>query len=113
VARQIIEKVTDDFDGTEPAETVRIGWQGEWREIDLGERNMAALSRGFDRFWEKARTIRNGSTLTKRGGAGGRGKSGQDNRAIRVWADENGVAVPSRGRIPRHVVEQYNRATAR
>jgi hypothetical protein len=113
VAREVIERITDDLDGSEGAQTVRIGWQGEWREIDLGERNLSALSKGFDRFWEAARPVRSAAAATRqrrssRGGAGSR-----DPRAIRVWAQENGIAVPARGRIPGTIEEQYNAAGGR
>jgi hypothetical protein len=32
---------------------------------------------------------------------------------IRAWANEHGVAVSERGRIPASVVEQYNTAAGR
>src|SRR3954447_25368283 len=101
MAREVFERITDDLDGSEGAQTVRIGWQGEWREIDLGERNLSALSKGFDRFWEAARPVRGTATAgvrprrSRRSGS----SSGRDPRAIRVWAQENGIAVPARGRI--------------
>lgn len=111
MARTVIERVTDDFDGTEGATTVRIGWQGEWREIDLGDKNMAALSKAFDRYWDAARRVR--AEAPGRGARTRRGASttqGHDPKVIRAWALENGVAVPLRGRIPGSVVEQYIRA---
>jgi Lsr2 len=111
VAREVIERITDDLDGTEGAQTVRIGWQGEWREIDLGERNLSALSKGFDRFWEAARPVRGGAAPTTRARRSSRAKAGgRDPRAIRVWARENGIAVPARGRIPGSIEDQYNQA---
>jgi nucleoid-associated protein Lsr2 len=110
VAKEVFERITDDLDGSEDAQTVRIGWQGEWREIDLGEKNLSALSRGFDRFWEAARPVRtsNGSGRRTR-----RSTNGRDPRAIRVWAEENGIRVPARGRIPGNIEDQYNAAVGR
>jgi hypothetical protein len=115
VAREVIERITDDLDGSEGAQTVRIGWQGEWREIDLGERNLSALSRGFDRFWEAARPARSTTTPAprQRRSSRSRSSSGRDPRAIRVWAQENGIPVPARGRIPGTIEEQYNAAVGR
>jgi len=112
MARTTIERVTDDLDGSEPAETVQIGWQGEWREIDLGERNLAALSKGFDRFWEVARVVRP-STATARTRTAGVQRTNErdfDIGQLRQWAAKNGIAVPARGRIPRATVEQYKRS---
>src|SRR5436305_1366098 len=81
-------------------QTVRIGWQGEWRELDLGEKNLNALSKGFDRFWEAARPVRSAAGSGRRDGHVKRSNGGRDPRAIRTWASENGIAVPARGRIP-------------
>src|SRR4051794_37259282 len=106
MAREVIERITDDLDGAEEAQTVQIGWQGEWREIDLGERNLAAFAKGFDRYWEAARPVRARST-SARAGRTSRSSGKRDPRAIRVWAHENGVNVPSRGRIPASVEQQY------
>jgi hypothetical protein len=112
MAREVYERISDDLDGSEDAQTVRIGWQGEWREIDLGEKNLAALARGFDRFWEAARPSRNGhSAAGSRNGTRGRGD--RDPKAIRVWAQQNGIAVPARGRIPGAIEEQYRQAGGR
>jgi hypothetical protein len=33
-----------------------------------------------------------------------------DSKLIRKWAEANGIAVSSRGRIPAEVVEQYRAA---
>jgi len=113
VAREVFERITDDLDGSEDAQTVRIGWQGEWREIDLGEKNLGALSRGFDRFWEAARPVRasNGSGRRTRGA--GRSTNARDPKLIRVWAEENGIKVPARGRIPGSIEEKYNAAVGK
>ena len=110
MAREVFERITDDLDGSEGAQTVRIGWQGEWREIDLGEKNLGALSRGFDRFWEAARPVRSTNGSARRARSAGRVTSGRDPKAIRVWAEENGIHVPARGRIPGNVEEKYNAA---
>src|SRR3954447_18807367 len=99
MAREVFEQITDDIDGSEGAQTVRIGWQGEWREIDLGERSLAALSKGFDPFLEAARPVRASSGASGRTRRPSRSTNGRDPRAIRVWAEENRIKVPARGRI--------------
>jgi hypothetical protein len=110
VAREVFERITDDLDGSEGAETVRIGWQGEWREIDLGEKNLSALSRGFDRFWEAARPVRASNGSSRRGGGASRSTNGRDPKVIRAWALQNGIDVPARGRIPASLEGKYNAA---
>lgn len=44
------------------------------------------------------------------GGGGGEGGSGLDARAVREWAQSNGVAVSPRGRISGEVLEKYRAA---
>jgi hypothetical protein len=33
--------------------------------------------------------------------------NGVDPKAVRIWADANGIALPARGRFPAAVVRQY------
>jgi hypothetical protein len=112
MARQVYEHITDDLDGSDDAQTVRIGWQGEWREIDLGEKNLVAFSKSFDRFWEAGRRVRPGESVA-RSRNGSRTLRDRDPKVIRVWAQVNGIAVPARGRIPASVEEQYLNAGGR
>ena len=112
MAREVIERITDDLDGTENAQTIQIGWQGEWREIDLGEKNLTAFAKVFDRFWDAARPVRR-SAPAARVRARRTDVGGRDPRAIRAWALENGIDVPARGRIPGVVEEQYREAMRR
>ena len=110
MAKTLVEVLVDDLDGTEAAESVRLGWNGQWRQLELSEKNLAALSRAIDRFWDAGRPIRAEAAVRRR--AGTSPGAGRDPRAIRVWASENGIAVPSRGRIPREIEERYNDAMA-
>jgi hypothetical protein len=114
MAKATVEVVVDDLDGSPAAETVRLGWNGEWRELDLSKRNVGALSRVLERYWAAGRPV------------GGEGRAGRrpkprgarsrrpvrDPKAIRAWALANGVEVPTRGRIPVDVERQFNEATA-
>jgi len=107
MAKTLIEVLVDDLDGSEAVESVRLGWNGQWRQLELSEKNMAALSKAIDWFWDAGRPIKaDAATSRRRGGATG----GRDPRAIRAWAADNGIAVPSRGRIPREIEERYNEA---
>jgi hypothetical protein len=110
MVKSLVEVLVDDLDGTEAVESVLLGWNGQWRRIELSERNLAALSKAVDRFWEAGRPV------TDRGGAkrtrGGRADAnGRDPKAIRAWAAANGIAVPKRGRIPRDIEQKYNQST--
>src|SRR4051794_40529095 len=110
MARQTNVVLVDDLDGSEAATTIRIGWNGEWRELDLNDKNFAAIDKALEKYWNAARPVRGSSRGPARPA---RRSGGRDPRAIRVWAAENGIPVPQRGRIPREVEERYNAATGR
>jgi len=118
MAKATVEVLVDDLDGSEGAETVRIGWNGEWRELELSKKNLSALSRALDKYWDVSRPV------SRDGHAGGRRRSTRarssrpakrtrDPKVIRAWAIDNGISVPARGRIPGDVERQYNDAVGR
>jgi len=112
MAKATVETLVDDLDGSHAVETVRIGWNGDWREIDLSERNLATLSRAFDRFWDVGRPVAaNGQASRGRKRSSARFRpAGRDAKTIRAWAAENGIELRTRGRIPAAVERQYNEA---
>jgi len=118
MAKVTVEVLVDDLDGSDGAETVRLGWNGDWREIDLSKKNRASLSRALDRYWNAARPVsgsRSGSRRRSRRATTSRSTKAarRDPKAIRAWAIEHGIAVPARGRIPTVVEDQYNLAMTR
>jgi hypothetical protein len=117
MAKMTVEVLVDDLDGSEGAETVRLGWNGAWREIDLSKRNQASLSRALDRYWNAARPVSGDRApnprRTRSTGPSRRSRAKRDPKVIRAWATDNGIAVPARGRIPSEVEQQFNEATRR
>jgi hypothetical protein len=115
MAKQIIESVTDDLDGSAADHTIHLGWQGEWRELDLNQKNLDALAKVFDRYWDVARPDRSAPSRSRRRPAPVTREAGRefDLVQLREWAAQNDVAIPQRGRIPRSVVEQYKAAGGR
>jgi hypothetical protein len=117
MAKVTVEVLVDDLDGSEGAETVRIGWDGDWREIDLSKRNRASLSRALDRYWSAARPVPGDRPSNRRRRlrptASRASTAKRDPKVIRAWATDNGIAVPARGRIPSEVEQHYNEATRR
>lgn len=109
MAKTLVEVLVDDLDGSEAVESVKLGWNGQWRQLELSDKNLAALSKAIDRFWDAGRPIKAEAAVRRRATTTASG--GRDPRAIRVWASENGIAVPARGRIPRDIEERYNEAT--
>jgi hypothetical protein len=109
MVKSLVEVLVDDLDGTEAVESVLLGWNGQWRRIELSEKNLSALSKAVDRFWEAGRPVAARSCGRRPRGARPDG-GGRDPKAIRAWAAANGIAVPSRGRIPGEIERQYNDA---
>ena len=97
MARATIDVLVDDLDGSEVSETVRLGWNGEWRELDLSD---------------VARPVTNGGRAahrTRRAPRKSR-RTSRDPKVIRAWAIDRGIEVPSRGRIPAEVERQFTYA---
>jgi hypothetical protein len=94
----------DDIDGSKASDTVRFGLDGFEYEIDVNDDHAIELRGALGRYVKAGRKV-----------TGGRGKSlpkaiGNDSKAIRMWANSQGIQVNSRGRIQADVIEQYNAA---
>ena len=106
MAKTTVVTVTDDIDGSEGAETVTFGFDGQNYEIDLSRKNRDKFKKGLQPFIDSARRVgRQGAGRPARGRS-----SRKDSSAIRAWASEQGLAVNERGRIPAAVVAQYEAA---
>ena len=112
MAKAMVETLVDDLDGAPAVETIRLGWNGDWRELDLSKRNAAALTRALDRYWNAGRPFgADGDGSRRRKPTASRARrAGRDPKAIRTWAVANGIDVPARGRISAEVERQYNEA---
>jgi hypothetical protein len=55
VAREVIEKLIDDLDGSAAVETVVFGLDGTSFEIDLNKKNAAALRKALEQYVKAAR----------------------------------------------------------
>jgi hypothetical protein len=117
VAREVIEKLIDDLDGRPAVETVSFALDGTSYQIDLSKKNAAAFRKTLDRYVRAAQRQGGGRATPRRRAAkaatNGKVKRDFDLTQLREWAGANDVAVPSRGRIPQAVVEQYKAAGGR
>ena len=117
VARQVIEKLIDDMDGGEAAETVSFALDGTAYDIDLSRKNAAALRKTFERYVKAARRSKAAAGSPRRSNAqptrGKKPARDYDIAQLREWAGSNEVSIPSRGRIPQAVVDQYKAAGGR
>jgi hypothetical protein len=109
MARTIITTITDDMDGTPDASTITFGLDGVAYSIDLGAKNEKKLRDALAPFLDKASRERGSATRR----AARRNDRDYDIANLREWAAKKGIAVPSRGRIPGSVVEQYRAAGGR
>ena len=104
MATKILTTLQDDIDGSDAAETVRFALDGvEW-EIDLSERNANRLRNSLNDF------IAHGRKVSGKRGRKPASSSQTDTKAVRKWAEANGIEVNARGRIPAEVVERYRAA---
>lgn len=107
MATKIAVALEDDLSGGPADETIRFGLGGFEYEIDLSKKNASAFRKQLTPFVEHAR--RAGREQRRRSGrtASSREHSGD----IRAWAQDQGIAVSRRGRIPASLVERYETAT--
>ena len=110
MAQKTIVKTYDDLDGSEidaDGKSVTFSLEGTSYEIDLSSKNVEKLRAAFAPYTEKARKVsgRNGRSS---------GKSAEpapvDTRAVRAWAEEQGMEVSARGRLSSDLIEQYRAA---
>lgn len=112
MAQRTVVVRTDDFDGKElgqgEGQTITVALDDVEYEIDLSDKNAQRLRADFGKWLDKARRV-GGS---RRGGRSSSGTStrGYEPKAVRKWAESNGIEVPARGRIPAAVVDQYKAA---
>jgi hypothetical protein len=109
---QITEvRLLDDLDGGVAAESVAFSLDGKSYEIDLSEKNAAALRDAFAPFVGSARRAGGSAGLSRprmsARSSVGSGRPRAETAAIREWATVNGLDVSARGRIASSVLEAY------
>jgi len=105
MAKRTSTIVTDDLTGAElgdDAVTVTFALEGTAYEIDLAPDTAADLREALEPFIDAARKVgRSG-----RGTASSSAPTGEQS-AARAWLIEQGVDVPSRGRLSAEHLERY------
>ncbi|HEU0103120.1 MAG TPA: Lsr2 family protein [Mycobacteriales bacterium] len=111
MAQKTVITLTDDIDGSAASETLSFGLEGTTYEIDLNEVHAEDLREVLAPFISVAR--RQGGRAPARATAPKPRSSGEvDPKAVRSWAEANGVSVNSRGRLKAEVIEQYRAANS-
>lgn len=109
VAQKTIVKMYDDLDGSEidaEGKSVSFSFDGASYEIDLSGKNVEKMRADLQVYIDKARKV-------SRRSSGGSSKSEPaplDTRAVRAWAEEQGLEVSARGRLSSELIEQYRAA---
>ncbi|MBA8792731.1 hypothetical protein FHX74_000325 [Friedmanniella endophytica] len=112
MAQRVQIILEDDYDGGEADETVTFGLDGADYEIDLSEKNANQLRDALAPWLANARKV-GGRRRRTNGVAAPAAKTatnGAGSAEIRAWAQENGMQVSARGRVPAEVREAYARA---
>jgi Lsr2 len=105
-ASRTIVLYEDDLDGTEAAGTSDLRPRGRPVRNRSVQKNADKLRKAMAPYVEAGRRV---------GGSRGRLSSGRstgevDPKAVRAWAESNGITVSGRGRVPADLVEQYRAA---
>lgn len=105
--------ITDDFDGSTPAETYYFICGGKQYGVDLSEEHAKELQDTLKRHEEELskyvnadRAIGSISTQSSQP-ARRRSTANPDTAKIREWAQANGYEVADRGRIAQEIREAY------
>ncbi len=106
MARKVEVVLIDDIDGTTAQRSIAFAIDGQSYEIDLSNENAERFDAALKEFVEAARPVRRKS----RGGRAATRAQGPTPAEIRAWAEQSGVKVSARGRIPSEVLEAYEAA---
>ena len=113
MARKISVSMTDDIDPTKEADTtVEFSIDGVDFEIDLAHTNADKMRKAFQPWIEASRKI-GGRNRGRRPLTAGKTTDKDELSAIREWAFAAGIGIPSRGRIPQRVREQFHAAQSK
>ncbi len=115
LARTVHIHLTDDIDGSQADETIEFGVDGVTYEIDLSAANATALRAAFKAYVEAGRKAGRGirTTAGRRPASPVARSDRSQNRAIRDWANRKGLTLSERGRIPGHIVQQFEAEAGR
>ena len=117
MAQRTVVQLTDDLDGKPipdgKGETIRFSLDRQDYEIDLAGKNAKALRDALSKYVTAARRTAGGGRSTGRGRAGRTGSGPvreYDPKAVRVWAESQGLEVSQRGRVPADLVARFQAA---
>lgn len=110
MAKETITIVKDDLDGSENAKSYKFGWQGDQYEIDLSEDNAKELENFLGKYINAAAKVTNRLPRGEKSSYSNPAADKAELRAIRAWAQEQGLQVAPRGRISADIQKKYHAA---
>lgn len=111
MAQRVNIVLTDDLDGSDATQTITFGLDGAEYEIDLSDAHADDLRNALAQYVAAARkSSARGSATRGRRRAASTPASGTSANDIRQWAQEQGMTVSSRGRVPAEVRAAYEAA---
>ena len=115
MAQRTVVQLTDDLDGKAipegRGETVRFGVDGQEYEIDLSEKNAQVLRDVVGKYVAAGRRVGGVSRGGRSRGSNSRTRD-YDPKAVRAWAEAQGLEVSARGRVPADLVARFQEANA-
>jgi hypothetical protein len=109
MAKQTIVTLVDDLDGSEAEEQIEFAVDGKTYEIDLSAGNSQKLRDALAPFVAAARRVSGGRRRAGGNSAPRPTVDREQNQAIREWAQQQGMKISERGRIPASVLEAYHK----
>jgi len=107
MARRTIVHLEDDLSGGEAEESVSFALDGRSFEIDLSGKNAEQLRKLFAPYISAGRPVRGTRASVRRSVYEG---DDLEPATVRAWANANGYAVSTRGRVSRELREAYRAA---
>jgi hypothetical protein len=109
MAKKTVEKFYSDLSGDEvdtPSPTVTFTFDGVGYEVDLTEAERQAFADAVAPYIAVGRRAAGRAASSRTASR----KSGVDAKAVREWAQEQGLDVPARGRVPASLIQAYQDA---
>lgn len=107
MAQKVNVILIDDLDGSDASETVSFGLDGTTFEIDLNDKNAAALRDALAGYIGHGRRV---GAASRRGRRTTTTDLGPSTKEMRDWARSNGFKVSDRGRVSAEVRKAFDAA---
>ena len=100
MATMVIDDVTGDPIKDGDAMKMSLGLDGQWYELEVSSETEGRVREWVEDVLQHARKV-----------SAPKAARTYDAAVVRKWAEEQGLEVPARGRLPRTVVDQWREAT--